>query len=367
MPVATSNSKPVQMNGNTEEVESTFDHLGDNYEFHFVKKIDGDIKLEPGEQSPKKDIKQPIELFETVETHADKQLKLNDGKPKKIRRLGEDETDLDDRRERRHSQEEREKRFPVMRVFFLVTVASAVGLMVFGQDMCDKLIRQSRQQYNIMMEGQTYCTDDLDYLAFARILRDNIVGQDRVINRLEETLREHKTVTSIVLYGPSGSGKTLTTQLVARKFRWRENIQMLISSERDLSAIVGRLSKCGHNLIVIDDLYLVNRDIIDLRQNLEAIAEKKGFKIVLIFVFNLSKLEAERNVDGSGTIFSNISGHHLIEFRRLDDLDLDKCMDVIEAELAVTLSETQRKDVKESVDVLKNGCKNVRSKVKLYS
>lgn len=366
MPVATS-TKPL-VNGDSDQVESTFDHLEDNYEFHFVKKIDGqNIKLEPGEQSPKKEIEEPIELFETVETHADKQLKLNDGKPKKIRRLGDDEIDLDDRRERRHSHEDKQKSFPFMRVFFILTVASAIALMVFGQDLCDDIIRRSRQRYNIMLQGEEYCTDDLNHLSFIRNLRENIVGQDKVIQSLDNALKKHKTFTSIVLYGPSGSGKTLTTQLIAHKFRWQENIQMLISSERDLPAIVRRMSKCGHNLIIIDDLYLVNRDILDLRQNLEAIAEKKGFKVVLIFVFNLSKLEAGRDVDGSGPIFSNISGHHLIEFRRLDDLDLDKCMDVIEAELAITLSETQRKNVRESVDVLKSGCKTVRSKVKLFS
>lgn len=366
MPVATSTTA-APVNGDAEQVESTFDHLSDNYEFHFVKKIEGNIKLEPGEQSPKKEVEEPIELFETVETHADKQLKLNDGKAKKIRRLGEDETDLDDRRERRHSHEEKEKKFPVMRIFFILTVASAIALMFFGQDVCDDLIRRSRQEYNILLQGKEYCTDELNYLSFARILRDNIVGQDKVMEKLDNALKNHKSVTSIVFYGPSGSGKTLTTQLIAQKFRWQENIQMLISSERDLAAIVRRMSKCGHNLLIIDDLYLVNRDILDLRQNLEAIAEKKGFNIVLIFVFNLSKLEAGRDVDGTGPIFSNISGHHLIEFRRLDDLDLDKCMDVIEAELAVTLSEEQRKNVKESVDVLKSGCKTVRSKVKLYS
>lgn len=365
MPVATSTA--VRVNGEAEQVESTFDHLDDDYAFHFVKKIDGDIKMEPGDQSPKKEVQEPIELFETVETHADKQLKLNDGKPKKIRRLGEDEIDLDDRRERRHSHEEKEKKFPFLRIFFILTTASAIALMFFGTDMCDDLIRRSRQEYNTLVQGKEYCTDNLDSLAFGKILRENVVGQDGVIRDLENALKKHKSVTSIVLYGPTGTGKTLTTQLIARKFRWQENIQMLISSERDLSAIVRRMSKCGHNLLIIDDLYLVNRDILDLRQNLEAIAEKKGFKIVLIFVFNLSKLEAGRDVDGTGPIFSNITGHHLIEFRLLNDLDLDKCMDMIEIELATRLSAAQRKDVKESVDVLKSGCKNVRSKVKLYS
>lgn len=365
MPVATSTA--ARINGHPEEVESTFDRLDDDYEFHFVKKIDGDIKLEPGEHSPKKELDEPIELFETVERHADKQLKLNDGKPKKIRRLGDDEIDLDDRRERRHSNEEKSKKLPLLRIFFLLTTVSAIAIAIYGSELGGDLMRISRQKYNVMTQGQQYCTADLDHEAFARTLRQNVVGQAQVINNLEHALKKHKSVTSIILYGPPGSGKTLTTQLIAHQFRWQENIQMLVSPERDLVSIERRMSQCGHNLVIIDDLYLVNRDILDLRENLEAIAQKKGYKIVLIFVFNLSQLEAERDVDGSGPIFSHVSGHHLIEFRRLDDLDLDKCMDVLETELAITLSDAQRQTVKESVDVAKSGCKNVRAKVKLYS
>lgn len=168
------------------------------------------------------------------------------------------------------------------------------------------------------------------------------------------------------------SGKTLTTQLLADNFRWQENTQVLIynpNAQFDLTSITRYLSTCGHNLIIIDDLHLINKDLLTLRDSIEELAREKHQKVVLIFVFNMSKFETQRNVDGEGPIFEHLppNAFRIIEYRRMTDLDLNKCMEKVEKELAVTLSHEQRTSVKQSVDVTKSGCKNVRSKISLYS
>lgn len=372
MPVATTPAPVV--NGNHEQLPEQMNEFGqmagEDYEFRFVKKLDDDdIKLETSdsEKSPKKAMPDPAEIFETVETHADKQLKLNDGKPKKIRRMTLD--DLDEKRRQCH---ETKKKLPLLKWFLCLALVGAVGYFMLGNEVCDDLFRHYRKEYNIAMQGKEYCTDDVDYIAVGKILHDNIVGQKTAIGQIQEALRIHKDFTSIVLHGPTGTGKTLTTQILASKFRWQENTQILVynpNAKFDLASITRRMSPCGHNLVIIDDLHLINRDLLNIRQDLEAIAKTKNYRVILIFVFNMSKFQTQKDVDGEGPIFEHLppNQYNIVEYRRMNDIDLDECMNKVEKELAVTLSHTQRADVKKSVDVTKNGCKNVRSKVSLYS
>jgi ATP-dependent Clp protease ATP-binding subunit ClpA len=248
MPVATATV-------DAEKVGTTFDHLDDNYEFHFVKKLDKDIKLEP-DASPKKEISEPIELFETEETHVDKQLKLNDGKAKKIRRL-----ELDSSTEKRRHSHNQKKSLPLFRLFFLFTTISAVGLLFINPELCDELIQTSRREYNVLRHGKVYCTNQLDPGPIVDVLDDQIVGQAEALKTMENVLKSHKTFSSLILHGPTGTGKTLTGQILRQNFPWQENANIIVYSPNtkfDLTSITRRMSSCGHNLLIIDDLYPVN-------------------------------------------------------------------------------------------------------------
>lgn len=390
MPVST--ATPV-VNGNHDsdlEKPNFGQIVGDNYEFRFTKKLDADIKLDSSpDTSPKKINPEQLDVFETLETHAEKQLKLNDGKPKKILRMFTE--DLDEKRHEKTNVPK--KRLPMLKFFLICLTVSGVIFGIFCHDLRDQLLRHYRKEYNLLIHGKEYCTDDIDYASLGRILKDEVVGQDEALSQLENALKNHQKFTSIILHGPTGTGKydffrfwcisvqlskisfpgkTLTTQFLAEHFRWQENTQVLIynpNAKFDLTSITRRLSTCGHNLIIIDDLHLINKDLLTLRQSIEEVAREKQQKVVLIFVFNMSKFETQRNVDGEGPIFEHLppNAFRIIEYRRMTDLDLNKCMDKVEKELAVTMSQQQRASVKQSVDVSKSGCKNVRSKVSLYS
>uniref|UniRef100_A0A336MEC1 CSON010777 protein n=1 Tax=Culicoides sonorensis TaxID=179676 RepID=A0A336MEC1_CULSO len=372
MPVSTAPAPVVNGNHSEHDNDQQQDFgqlVGDNYEFQFIKKIDGDIKLDSSpETSPKKITPETLDVFDTLETHAGKQLKLNDGKPKKILRMS-----IEDLDEKRHEKMNvTKKRWPSYKIFLILLAVSGVVFGVLCHELRDQLLRHYRKEYNILIHGQEYCTDQIDYTSLGKILRNEIVGQEAALTELENALKTHQTFSSIILHGPTGTGKTLTTQLLATNFRWQENTQVLVynpNAKFDLTSITRRLSSCGHNLIIIDDLHLINKDLLTLRQSIEEIAREKNFKVVLIFVFNMSKFETQRNVDGEGPIFEHLptNAFRIIEYKHMTDIDLNKCMDKIEKELALTLSHEQRANVKQSVDVTKSGCKNVKSKISLYS
>ncbi|XP_063698415.1 uncharacterized protein LOC134829312 [Culicoides brevitarsis] len=369
MPVATVSPPVVNGNHDSDSEKKDFGNLvGDNYQFNFIKRIDADIKMESSpETSPKKINPEQLDVFEALETHADKQLKLNDGKPKKILRMS-----MEDLNEKRHEKTNSAKnsRGSSMKMIFLLVTVLGITCGVFWQDFRRQLFRHSRKEYNKLIHGQAYCTDDIDFAAMGNALREGVVGQNEALGKLEEALKSHRQFTAIVLHGPTGTGKTLTTQLLVDNFRWQENVQVMIYNPNDatfdLASITRDLSQCGHNLIIIDDLHLINKDLLTLRQSIEEAALAKQQKVILVFVFNVSKFETERN---DGPIFEHLpkDAFRIIEYRRMTDLDLDKCMEKIEKELAVTLSHEQRDTVRQSVDVTKSGCKNVRSKVSLYS
>lgn len=207
MPVATASPPVVNGNHDSDSEKQNFGQfVGDDYEFRFTKKLDADIKLDSSaETSPKKINPEQLDVFEALETHADKQLKLNDGKPKKILRMS-----LDDLKEKRHDKMNvAKKRLPLMRILFICVTISVVVFGVFCHDQREQLYRHYLKEYNKLMSGKEYCTDDIDYASLGRVLKDGVVGQEQALSELENALKSHQQFTSIILHGPPGTGKLI--------------------------------------------------------------------------------------------------------------------------------------------------------------
>lgn len=207
MPVAEASPSVVNGNQDSDSDKQNFGQfVGDDYEFRFIKKLDADIKLDSSpETSPKKINPEQLDVFEALETHADKQLKLNDGKPKKILRMS-----MEDLNEKRHEKTSVvKKRLPMMKIFLICLTISGVVFGIFCHDLREQLLRHYRKEYNKLIYGNEYCTDDIDYAALGRVLKEGIVGQDKVLSELENAFKSHQKFTSFILHGPTGTGKYL--------------------------------------------------------------------------------------------------------------------------------------------------------------
>lgn len=157
--------------------------------------------------------------------------------------------------------------------------------------------------YNKIVHGdERYCFRPLDASMIIDKLQDEVIGQDDALKLVTASLHlaNREKIIQMAFTGPIGVGKSLTANLIIDNFKWNENVVSLIydlsfkhpknqEDEDDFTVVTSKLSDCGFNLVVIDD---VNTDestvkrIAKLERHLHRLAKQNIFKIVLIVIFN---------------------------------------------------------------------------------
>lgn len=350
----------------------------ENYEFNFVKKTDPEINLESLSNPPSPVKHQPIEsIFEQPDELAssEKRQKLNDGQVKKrLRKLGTSQ-----------DEEEAEKKlkvstsFPFLKYFGISAVFLILGIGLSNDGIRNNLIDTYRNQYNFLFHGKVdYCDQTFDFRNITSSLKKNVIGQDLVITQLSKVFNEHSTRTSAVILGSTGVGKTLTSQLIGDNFQWSENVKYFIWSSSEskksqfnkLSKTIQKLSKCGHNLLFIDDLDYKDGGsvVLEIENFIKTKSSEKNLKLIIFYIVNLHKYSEKDKKSYQNKVDSIKSTINLavIEFRDLTEEDGLKCIELQLQLLGITLTDEEKKDVVASIVPTRSGCKHVYSKIALY-
>lgn len=166
---------------------------------------------------------------------------------------------------------------PSYRYFNLVLIC-VVSLLILcnATSIYDKILENFQKQISTLYSSSHYCTKDLNVSALINNFKNEVIGQDEGLNKIQQLLDGRPSFIALALHGQSGSGKTLTGALIMDKFTWPENIQHIIWSvllesstisfldsigeylnhhhidERRTIKISSRLSECGVNLVVIE-------------------------------------------------------------------------------------------------------------------
>lgn len=251
----------------------------------------------------------------------------------------------------------------------IVALAVSVAMLSTIQygNFIEELRHLSLNQYHLYVHGRSnYCQERFGHTNITRELRHRLGGQDSVISAIESSFERHENHTAIALIGPQGVGKTLTLNVIEKEFQWPSNVLRYIWSSiqsqqsqlKRLNDLLAKLSSCGQNAILVDNVLERDLPIIDeFQQILEAYIQQHRLKVFIFYVIQ----ETSPNADDDKPVqVANITSIH---YRRFDASDLANCISIECARLNVKLSQTEIDEIVRNIDVTQTGCKTVLAKI----
>ena len=230
--------------------------------------------------------------------------------------------------------------------------------------------------YNKIVHGdEKWCYLKLDNSLIVERLKERVIGQMDAIRLIEASLAlaNREKIIQMAFTGAVGVGKTLTANIVMENFQWQENVISLIfdinfqldlkdeeAYASDYELVVTKLSDCGYNLIVIDDLNSEDptmiRRITELERRLHRVAKQNIFKIVLIVIFKRSTEDV--------TLEQKLSNFVLVEFHPFTEEMFQRCIEVHEELHNVKLTSKDKDELK-FINFTNSGCKTLAKKLDL--
>uniref|UniRef100_A0A1B0FH68 AAA+ ATPase domain-containing protein n=1 Tax=Glossina morsitans morsitans TaxID=37546 RepID=A0A1B0FH68_GLOMM len=237
-----------------------------------------------------------------------------------------------------------------------------------------------RKHYDEIFYGKrNYCDSD-EWFDSGKILKnireENIIHQDRVLQQLEVALHKGKDLNVVALVGPVGVGKSLVLSSLATNFPWPENVHtyawntyMRDDSKkfRMLSLMLERLSDCGCNLLIIENLKPSDHDLVKrVNELIQQIVNGKK-RLIIFYVFNLNWMRDEHLVvEQREFLIKTLPVDHVISFNPFTKAELRECVHREMILEKVHLIPEDLEDIIETIDVTHSGCKNVNAKVLMY-
>lgn len=225
--------------------------------------------------------------------------------------------------------------------------------------------------FNKIVHGdEKFCYRDLDTTETVDQLKQQVIGQDDAIRLIKGSLglANREGIMQIAMNGPTGSGKTLSSNIVMNNWRWQRNVISTIfdinfrvnltgqeAFDSDLGEIAPKLSDCGFNLLVIDDIEAkaaTIQRINALERSLHRMAKQKLFKLVIIVIFN-GEIETEA-----------LKNFVIVEFEAFTEKTFEKCIEVHQRLRNVKLKQAEIEELK-LINYTSSGCKTVAKKINL--
>lgn len=228
--------------------------------------------------------------------------------------------------------------------------------------------------YNKIVHGdERYCHRQLASLPILEKLREQVIAQEDALKLIGASLElaNRERIIQIAFTGNIGTGKTLTANIISENFKWQRNVLNLIydlnfqksfsdqdNDNDDFKVAASKLSDCGFNLIVIDDVDTSDSAIermTRLEQRLHRLAKQKLHKIVLIVIFKGDLLPS---------LAQQLQNFVLVEFAAFTEESFEQCIRAHEKQHKLKLS-TKDIDELKSINFTHSGCKTLAKKLNL--
>lgn len=232
-------------------------------------------------------------------------------------------------------------------------------------------------QHKFLLKILFRCYRKLEASPSVKNLKEEVIGQDDTIKLISASLdlANREWIIQMAFVGPIGTGKTLSANILVRNFKWQQNVQRLVfdinfgarldakeANESDYNLVASKLSDCGFNLVVIDDVRLEDsavQRIAALERRLHRLAKQKLFKIVLVVIFSDS-------ADSSDDLLNELKNFVLVEFSAFTEETFHDCIRVHEKIHNVKL---KARDIEElrHINFTNTGCKTLAKKLNLIA
>lgn len=244
----------------------------------------------------------------------------------------------------------------------LIVISFFVYQLRYGS--CGFWIAYEKNYNKIFYSDQFYCHRKINSTNIINNLSEQVINQDDAIKLLNASfeLANIEEFIQISLSGETGVGKSLATNIIANNFQWHgKNIQRYSYEIHDMTKlslkIISRVSKCGFNLIIIDDLVsseLVIEKVIHLENEIRNFAKRNEYKVILITVFN-GYIDEKKQEDM----------HFVqIQFEKFTHDALIKCIEIHQKLYNIVLEQEEINELQE-LNYTSSGCKQVQKRLNL--
>jgi hypothetical protein len=251
---------------------------------------------------------------------------------------------------------------------YLIFLTSLITLIVayilyqlkFGS--CEFWNTYERNYNKIVYGDEKYCYRKINTNLINEKLLDEIVGQDDAIELIKGSLNlaNNDEYIQIIFQGSTGIGKTLASEIIAKNYPNPSNVQKYIWKVHEFFNLFeiakSRLSKCGFNLIILDDLEIDEYPIDFLKefeQQLRDEARRDNFRIVLLAIFKDTMTDK---------IKEDLNNFVIIDFNPLSKDDFIKCIEIHLKLFNITMNAQELEELKE-IDYSASGCKLISKKL----
>lgn len=262
-------------------------------------------------------------------------------------------------------------------VIALLALTASVFVSSVTISSCGFLATYENNFNKIVHGDERWCYRLMESSPMVNKLKEQVVGQEDAIALVGASLDlvNREKIIQLAFFGKVGTGKTLISNILMKHFKWQENVISLIfdlnfnaeltgeaAAEVDHNMVSTRLSDCGFNLVVIDDVNLKTaaiERIVHLERRLHRMAKQKLAKIILVVIFKGNLNEAEIPEEF-------LKDFVIVEFAPFTEASFKLCIEVHEKLHNVKLNPKDFEELK-SINFTSFGCKTLAKKLNLMT
>lgn len=269
------------------------------------------------------------------------------------------------------------KDLPRLRIIFIPALLLSISVLFYQISQlkpCEFWSVYERNFNKVVYRDEYYCIRKINSNVILTKLKDEVVNQDDALELIRGSLEfaNREGIVRMAFNGDVGTGKSLTASIISQSFQWQGNIQRY-SWREEQSNLNPHLSKCGFNLIIIDDLDFNATSINyikEIEQEFLNKSKNENYRIIFIVIFHGSheKLKKISNEDEEdmNALQELLKNFVIVDFHSISTLDeFKKCIDVHQNLFNIKISSKDMDDLKK-IDYKTTGCKLIEKRLNLF-
>lgn len=222
--------------------------------------------------------------------------------------------------------------------------------------------------WNRLVHGdEYYCVRKINMDDIIDDLWNKVVAQNDALELIRGSLEKANRdgFVSMAFNGHVGTGKSLSADIISRQFRWKDNIQKIFwdgNSTDLIDMISSKLSRCGYNLVIIDNMDLNETTIKFVKEVGERMLTKSKaelYRIVFLVIFNGFFEDGDSN-----PLQEMLKNFVIVDYYQLTLDDFIKCIEVHRKLYNVDITAEDFEELKE-LDFRTTGCKLISKRLDL--